>query len=222
MNFKHLWWLLPILIMALLTPFLTVWDMEIETFFYEEQFKPNAFYQFMYDFSIYPAQVVAILAFFALVGSYISPKWKKWRKPAMVLVLTMVVGAGFIVHTLLKDNWGRPRPKQLIEFGGKQIFRPYYSPNFNNHIEPSKSFPCGHCTMGFYFFAVGLVLARLGYRKWSYASYIFAIFLGFALGLTRMSQGGHYLSDVLMTGLIMWIVAIAFDWLIYSDEKGIA
>lgn len=217
MNFKHLRWILPILAMAVMTPFLAVWDMEVTTYYYQDQqFKPNAFYLFLYNYAIYPAQIVAIIAFFGLIASYFYPRFEKWRKPALVLVLTMVIGAGFIVHTLLKDQWGRPRPKQTHEFGGKQEFRPYYSPNFGNPVEPSKSFPCGHCTMGFYFFAPALVLRRLGYNKWSWTTYAFALFLGFGLGLTRIAQGGHYLSDVLMTGVIMWLVALFFDWWVYS------
>lgn len=219
MNLKLRWWLFPILLMAFLTPFLTDWDLQIETFFYRNHFKPQPFFQFLYDWAIYPAQVVAIGAFLVLIASYITPKLERWRKPSLVLVLTMVVGAGLIVHVLLKDQWGRPRPKQTAEFGGKQQYRPYYSPNFNNKVEPSKSFPCGHCTMGFYFFAVALVFSRLGYPKWSYLAYAFALFLGFGLGITRMAQGGHYLSDVLMTGVIMWLTALGFDWLIYSNKR---
>ena len=127
--------------------------------------------------------------------------------------------AGFIRHTAFKDHWGRPRPKQVVEFGGHQQFRPYYSPNFFNQPEPSRSFPCGHCTMGYYFFAVAFVLRRMGSKIWEVVSYIFALLLGSALGLARMAQGGHSLSDVLWTALIMWLVAGAFDWLAYSVRE---
>ena len=217
---KYLWWLVPILAMAILTPFISDWDMKLETYYYQNHFTPSAFDLFLYNYAIYPAQVVAIIALIVFLVSFLVPTWKKWRKPCLVLILTMVVGAGFVVHTLLKDQWGRPRPKQVVEFGGKQPFRPYYIPNFHNSIETSKSFPCGHCTMGFYFFALAFVFRRMGYIKLTYAALLFALFLGFGLGLTRMAQGGHFLSDVLMTGLIMWLIAGAFDWLIYSEDQG--
>lgn len=215
---KYLWWLLPVLALLLVTPFLSQWDQNIEDYFYQNHFASNAFYDFMYVYGVIPALFVGLSALLILALSYVVPSYKKWRRPALVLVLTMAIGAGFIVHTLLKDHWGRPRPKQVIEYGGKQPFRPYYNPNLNNPIEPSKSFPCGHCTMGFYFFAVALLFRRFGYRKWSWTFFIFSLAMGIALGITRMGQGGHFLSDVLVTGLILWITAGAFDWLIYEAQ----
>ena len=130
------------------------------------------------------------------------------------LLLSLALGAGLIAHTLLKDRWGRPRPRQVAEFGGHQQFRPYYLPNFFHQPEPSKSFPCGHCTMGFYFFAVALVCQRQGWRWGAIFSYFLAFFLGILLGVTRMAQGGHFFSDILVSALLMWWVASLLDrWL---------
>jgi len=108
----------------------------------------------------------------------------------------------------------RPRPKQVIEFGGIQEFRPFYQPNFFHQPEPSKSFTCGHCTMGFYFFALALVVRRLNYRKTFWITLMFAFALGIALSLARIGQGGHFFSDTLISALIMWLTAYACDrWL---------
>lgn len=209
---RHLGWLLPILIMAALTPFLSTWDQELARYYYNTtRFASTPFYDFMYHYGILPAQILVALAVAVLAISYGIPKWKKWRIPAWYLILTMAIGAGVIVHLMLKDHWGRPRPKQVIEFGGNQPFRSYYQPNFFHQPEPSKSFTCGHCTMGFYFFAVGLLCWRLGYRYLSYLSYLIAFLLGIALSVTRIAQGGHFLSDVLMTALIMWLTAYVCD-----------
>ncbi len=217
--YNQLWWMLPILGMALLTPFVSTWDNELEAYYYAQGFSTNALYRFMYNYSVYPAQIVAVLSCIALILSYWKPKYYKWRKASLVLVLTMVFGAGFLVHTVLKDHWGRPRPKQVIEYGGRQTFRPYYQPNFFKQPEPSRSFPCGHCTMGFYFFAVSFVLWRYKYDLWGWILFGLALIWGALLGLTRMAQGGHFLSDVLMTGIILWVVAGFFDKLIYSQDS---
>jgi lipid A 4'-phosphatase len=196
-----LWWLLPVTLFALITPFTPSWDMAIARYFYQKgQFMTTPFYDFVFQYASYPAFAVA---FSALMPLFV-PCLKKWRAASGVLLLSMALGAGLITHTLLKDRWGRPRPRQLMEFGGHQPFRPYYLPNFFHQPEPSKSFPCGHCTMGFYFFALGLVCQRRGLR---YLSYAIAVALGLLLGFTRMAQGGHFLSDVLASALIMWLVA---------------
>lgn len=222
---KHLWWLLPVLAMALITPFTPALDMDLASYFYtpvvggKGEFVDHGFYNFMYFYGVIPGEAAGLLAFIMFVLTYFLPKWKKWRPAALVLLLTMVLGAGFIVHTLLKDQWGRPRPKQVEQFGGIQSFRPYYKPNFFHQPEPSKSFPCGHCTMGFYFFAFALVFKRLGKTAWFYCALAFALLLGAALGITRMAQGGHFFSDVLMTALIMWLVAYTCDWLVFENNQ---
>ncbi len=217
---KNLWWFLPVLAMIAVTPFVSSWDLAIARFYYRDHFAGTAFYDFMFDYGPWPALALSVAAAIVLVLSYCFKAWRRWREPAWVLVLTSAIGAGLIVHVILKDHWGRPRPKQVIEFGGQQVFRPYYSPNFFHQPESSRGFPCGHCTMGFYFFAAALVCQRLSWRTLSYLSYALAIALGIALSFTRMAQGGHFLSDALITALIMWLSAGFFDWLVF--RKGTA
>ena len=49
-----------------------------------------------------------------------------WRSPgvpgraAVFLVLSLLLGPGLLVNVILKDNWGRPRPGSVVEFGGTQ------------------------------------------------------------------------------------------------------
>lgn len=221
---KNLWWLLPLLMLAAITPFTPFLDMSIESYFYFNQgipphFHKNTFCDFMFNYAIYPAQISALLAFLLFALSFFMNGLKKWQRPALALIATMAIGAGFITHTLLKNHWGRPRPKQVIEFGGQQNFRPYFQPNFFHQPEPSKSFPCGHCTMGFYFFSIALFCQRLNQRVLFYFFFVFAILFGWAFGLARMMMGAHYFSDVLITGIIMWLTAYTFDLILCSKWK---
>ena len=216
---NQLWWLLPITAFLFFTPFSAEIDLIIERYFYKsKQFVTNPYTDFFYQFGIVPAQLIGAAALLTFLLSYVWKKGKPYRTEALYLILTLAIGAGFIVHTLLKDQWGRPRPKQVIEFGGAQAFRPYYSPNFTNQPEPSRSFPCGHCTMGFFFFAIGFLCLRKGHLSWGLASFAFALALGFALGVTRMAQGGHFLSDVLASAILMWLSAAAFDKLLLQSD----
>lgn len=210
---KHLWWLLPILMMVVITPFSAEIDLTVSRWFYRNgQFSTNGFFSFFYDYAVIPGQLAGVIAAIFLVFTYFFPKIQKWRSPLLAVLLTLVLGAGFIVHTLLKDHWGRPRPKQVIEFGGKQEFRPWYKPNFFHQPEPSRSFPCGHCTMGFFFFSAAFALRRTGHYRWAHFFLIYALVMGFFLGLARIAQGGHFVSDVLMCGVILWICSGFFDW----------
>jgi lipid A 4'-phosphatase len=221
MKAKWIWPLVAFLIIAPFTPWL---DQSIAHFFYQqgndpiEHFVSNRVLDFLFTFGPLPANLTALAAALLLIGSYIFPKLKSWRSACMVLLLTYVIGAGLITNGFLKEYWGRPRPKQVEEFGGTQAFRPFYLPNLHQP-QPSKSFPCGHCTMGFYFFALALVGKRL-HKIWLWRLGLgLAFTLGIALSLARMSQGAHFLSDTLFAALLMWYVALAIDWLVYSGEE---
>lgn len=213
-------WLWPLIAMALIAPLTPALDLAISGYFFRQSlFASNSLYTFMFDYGPIPAHLLCAAAVIVLALSYYADQWKSWRRPALVLVLTMAVGAGLIVHAVLKDHWGRPRPKQIIEFGGHQAFRPFYRPNFFNQPEPSKSFSCGHCSMGFYFFAPALIARRYGMKHLFWTCLFLAFFWGSLLSLTRIAQGGHFFSDILVSALVMWLTAYACDWLIYGKRQ---
>lgn len=209
---KHYPWFIPLALFLLLAP-ITPWlDLKIARFFYTlgegtvEHFVSHPFFEFMYVWALVPGQLLIVLSFLVYLLSWGTTYFAKWRQASLAVILTASIGAGLISHALLKDHWGRPRPKQVIEFGGTQEFHPWYQPDIFNPIE-SKSFPCGHCTMGFLFFSVALIGRGLNSRILFVGGLLLAIALGTGLGLTRMAQGGHFLSDVLASGLILWIAA---------------
>tara|TARA_Y100000741_G_C18169295_1_gene524575 strand:+ start:183 stop:905 length:723 start_codon:yes stop_codon:yes gene_type:complete len=100
----------------------------------------------------------------------------------------MTVGVG-----LLKNLWGRARPKEILDFGGENVFTPWFS--ISNACESNCSFVSGDATVGFFV----LSLYFLTKNK----IFLFAgLILGFFIGLIRISLGAHFLSDILMAFLI--------------------
>lgn len=219
---KHAKWLYPLIALLILAPFTSEIDMATSSLFYEgnNRFMANGVTDAFFNFGVVPAQITAIVAALLYLVSYFKKSLKKWRNPCLVLVLTMLIGEGLIVHAVLKDNWGRPRPKQVIEFGGRQEFRPFYKPNFFNQPEPSKSFVCGHCGMGYFFLAFMVLGWRYRNRLLWWFGLVFGLTLGTVMGLVRIAQGGHFVTDVLWAGLIIWWTALAADYLIYGNENG--
>lgn len=216
--------LIPTLLLILIAPFTPWLDLKITSLFYHpensllERFSSGPIFDFLFYYGIIPAWVLAIISAIVFLLSYVTKKFIQLRNPSLVLVLSLIVGAGFLTHLVLKDHYGRPRPKQVIEFGGIQEFRPFYSPNFFNQKEPSKSFPCGHCSMGFYFFALALVGQRMN-KKWiTYLGFSLALLLGVALGMARIMQGAHFFSDVLFSAWLMWVTALSMDFLVYQND----
>lgn len=231
-------WLLPIIIAIIITPFTPMLDLELARWIYHNPivgdtsrthgFSSNLFFDIAFRYGGIPAEVIGGLAtlgfFYSAYRQKYKPtietkflqKFKPWRAIALVLSLNLIIGCGVITHTLLKELWGRPRPRQVEEFGGKQPFRPYYNPAFEKLPEPSKSFPSGHSTTGFYFFCIYFIGRRYQKNWVAKLGLILGFTMGILLSITRLIQGGHFLSDVLFGALIMWEVACFVDWLVFE------
>lgn len=212
--------ILPLVILAILTP----WSVEIDlwashAYFSEGRFMSNRFMDCLYYYALVPAWTVSIGGLLVWGLSYYFPKFKIYRTVGMYLTLTLAIGSGVFVHALFKEQWGRPRPKESIEFGGDQPFRPYYEPNFFHKTKSYKSFSCGHCTMGFYFFCV--MWLGVYYRKWwlFWSGLGLALGLGFLLSWLRIAQGGHFFTDALVSAIVMWLIALLLYLFLFERKK---
>jgi membrane-associated PAP2 superfamily phosphatase len=125
-----------------------------------------------------------------------------WRRHGTFLLLCVALGPGLLVNLVFKDHWDRPRPRDIVEFGGPSHYRPAPLPGG----EGGASFPCGHCSVGF-LYAAGWWVWKRRRPAWARASLTFGLLAGFALGLGRMAAGGHFLSDVIWSALLALGVA---------------
>jgi len=146
------------------------------------------------------------------------------RRVAIFLLVSLILGPGLTVNTLLKDHWGRARPSQIVAFGGDKRFTPPLVPS--NECPHNCSFPAGHPSVGFYLVSIAF-LVRPGRRR--VIGQALAIGLGALTGLVRIAQGGHFLSDVVFSGLITygtswlcWQMLIEHDGLRWIKETRFA
>lgn len=148
--------------------------------------------------------VKGAVVFFVIAGiwSWIARKSIAYITPliASYLLLSLALGPGLMVNTVFKDHWGRARPSQVEEFGGTQHFTPPLI--ITDQCEKNCSFVSGHASVGFWFLAPALLLTG---RKRRFAVTA-SVAAGLGIGLVRMIQGGHFLSDVLFSGLVVYIV----------------
>lgn len=121
---------------------------------------------------------------------------------AVYAFLVIALGSGLFVNGVFKPYWGRPRPREVIELGGKHEYRPFYSPQVGS---PGKSFPCGHCSVGFSYGLLWWILRR---KKPVLAAVALgsSLGLGTLMGIGRIAAGGHFFSDVVWAGLIVYWV----------------
>lgn len=162
-----------------------------------------------------PDVIIGTLAICVLlyVASLVSERWM-WRvapRQVVYLALTLLVGPGLIVETLLKPNWGRARPRDVSEFGGSASFSPAWQ--ISDQCDSNCSFVSGHAAVAFWLTAYAFVLPA----KWRAPVLIVGVILGFAMGVVRMAQGAHFLSDIATAGLIVIAVNEILARLIFKQ-----
>ncbi|MGC4014835.1 MAG: phosphatase PAP2 family protein [Luteolibacter sp.] len=150
-----------------------------------------------------PMLAMGFASLLIFLAGFAFPKLARFMKPSLFVILSVVVSSGVISNIVLKDGWGRPRPSQVEGFGLMTDvpgvpYRTPFSPAFG---QDGKSLPCGHATTGFGLAALGFILWRR-HRKAAVAVFTFAYVYGFLIGIARMLQGGHFLTDVIAAGLI--------------------
>jgi lipid A 4'-phosphatase len=141
------------------------------------------------------------------------PLWRLDRKALCFIALSMVLAPGFIVNTVLKDHWGRARPNQIAAFGGTQEFSP--APLPARQCSRNCSFPSGHAALGFSLVAFAFLLPHGTSRRCAVAA---ALGFGALIGLARIAQGAHFLSDVVCAGLLVYGTVAALHWWIVKQD----
>lgn len=133
----------------------------------------------------------------------------RWWRRTMVLALMMLLGVAGLVNGVLKEHWGRARPIAVQAFGGEREFSPAGVPV--DQCSRNCSFVSGHAATGFALGAVGLLGSPRTRRRWARIGLV----AGLLVGLGRISQGGHFLSDVLFAGLAVHACgcALRLAWL---------
>ena len=101
---------------------------------------------------------------------------------------------------------GRPRPVQVVPFGGTDA---YHGPFVPGH-DPSnhRSFVSSHAAAGFWLMSLGLTCGPVWRRRWL----LIGTVTGAAIGAGRMMQGGHFLSDIIFAFYAVWLSCELVAW----------
>ena len=121
------------------------------------------------------------------------------RRGLLFLFLVMAIGPGLVVNEVFKAESGRARPATVQQFEGTRQFTPAFEPS--DQCSSNCSFVSGHAAMGFFFLAFAWVLRD---RRWLY----WGAAIGLLVGLGRMMQGAHFLSDVLFGYPVVYLTAL--------------
>ena len=167
-------------------------------------------WRWLYQYGTIPGVVLALASLVAWGICRVKPRYHHLHRYFLVIVLTAAIGPGILVNGILKNYWGRPRPRQVVEFGGQWEYRHLTQPGTPGKGE---SFTCGHCTMGFLFCA--LVVFRRRHLWVAVAGGATGVVLGGMLGAARVVQGAHFVSDVLWSfGIVLMVIIINYFFIL--------
>ena len=117
-------------------------------------------------------------------------------KEIVLLWISQIISVLIFVNLILKNFWGRARPNDVVELGGKESFSPWFE--ISNACETNCSFVSGDASVGFSVIILYLITKKIIFL---YASFV----AGFVFGLIRIMAGGHFLSDIFFAGFFVVI-----------------
>lgn len=179
------------------------YDIEFSSIFHDEEdgfmYEDDLFVSFV--FKSIPIVTKMFACIFILVILYnLMLRKPLLKSPIFFLLLSLALGPGLIVSYGFKENFGRARPKEVIEFGGSKEFSRAAMPS--DQCISNCSFSSGHAAMGYYFTAFAWITPIMFQNLVFFMTFLF----GTGVGLGRILQGGHFLSDITFSVFIVLLV----------------
>jgi lipid A 4'-phosphatase len=208
-------WMIPLGILAGFTVvfWTTDLDLSLQRIFFDPTqgwiYRHVQPWQFLYQFGAIPSIALAGVSLAAYIWSFWNRKIAPYRKMLLFCVVLLALGPGLVVNTIFKDHWGRPRPRNIQEFGGNAQFLKVWEKGVG---EKNASFPSGHASMGFYLFAPFFFMRQRS-KRWALFWLVLGLSAGTIIGLARILQGAHFLSDVIWAGGFVYLCGLGLTYL---------
>jgi lipid A 4'-phosphatase len=157
------------------------------------------------------------LSMATVVGLYLCNKLCKRNlcgvdgRSVVYLLLVLIVGAGLIVNLAFKDQFGRARPRDIVEFGGTKLYTPPFV--VSGECDKNCSFSSGEGAAGFFALALAQALSRR--RIWLISAFGFGVLTSFC----RVATGAHFFSDTVVSFFVMLIVGDVLYYYLVSTER---
>jgi membrane-associated PAP2 superfamily phosphatase len=218
------WLIIPLVLLAgLFAMENTSIDQIISNWFYDRS--AHAFplrHAFFFDTVLHHwAKYLVILATCVIVGAllltWIIPALARWRSTLLFLALAMTLAP--LTVSLLKLVTDRPCPWDFIEFGGAEPYTQLFQFRGTAHAR-GLCFPAGHAATGFALMAFFFVFHRERRDALARAALLAGVLAGVLLGVSRIAQGAHFMSHVLWSGLVCWLVMVSLYAVLFTPRPG--
>ncbi len=151
---------------------------------------------------------VSIAGFVAAIGGLVWSSVRPSRVPARVwglIVALFLLGPVLLTHFILKEEWHRARPADILAFGGDARFTGPFAQA--GGCVGNCSFVSGEVS-GSVALALAVIwlvpaLGRVSHRRWAALA---AVAMAVTTAALRMAMGRHFLSDCLFAALFMFAI----------------
>jgi lipid A 4'-phosphatase len=209
------WTLAGFLITALLLRYFPGIDLAVSKLFFDEAFHSSTNWWAKdsrkavdWFLSVSIVSAVAAFIFNRWAGRNL---WDMHGRKVCYLLLVLAIGAGLVVNVMLKDHFGRARPRDIVEFGGPKQFTPAFV--ISHECARNCSFPSGEAAAAFFSLALATALRR------KRALFLAGILFATLVSLSRLAVGAHFFSDILVSFFVMWILSDVLSHYMLSAES---
>ena len=168
---------------------------------------------FFYDGAKNSLLIFAIITLFSLIFFRKKSIIKEYQKGLIIVLLAAAIVPSVI--GTLKAVSNTPCPNNINYFGGEYPDIKVFDSYPKDFVQKSKAkcWPAGHASGGFALLSLFFLFKSTTNRK---KSIIFALIIGWSMGLYKMLVGDHFLSHTIITMLLSWILILL---IVKSIEK---
>jgi lipid A 4'-phosphatase len=194
-------------------------DLVFSGLFYDDGFhlRDHPVVVFLHRFAGYPGNTLGVAGLLLWLAALVLRRASllgMQRRVGLFLALALVLGPGLAVNGVLKDHWGRARPVHVQEFGGEREFTPALV--IADQCHRNCAFTSGHAAVAFYLLVPAFLLT--GFRR--RVMLVIGLTWGTVVGMGRIVQGGHFLSDVVFSLIVVYLVAALLHRLMFGRSDG--
>lgn len=129
----------------------------------------------------------------------------RYKQGFLLVVLSLVLIPSIV--GIMKHSTNMPCPKNEIHYGGKMVKTAVWQ----SYAHPYKDmkhiacWPAGHASGGFALMSLFFLFKT---KRNKNIALVFALFIGWSMGIYKMLIGDHFLSHTTITMLISWLVIV--------------
>lgn len=206
-----------ICLMLLLLIRLNDFDLKLSDWIYSGSgFKSGIFYTASAFLGKYLSLLLTIYFVYDFVKAFILTHQVK--RESLQVIFLFFISLGIVSYLIFKPAMDRPRPEQISNFN-KSSSISYVKVFETGRTDGHSSFPSGHAGSAFILmFPWFIIKYRERYGKFAF---IPGLIWGLFIGTIRISQGKHFLSDVVGSFLIVYMTGLLLMFLFYRNYNNV-